>query len=81
MNSMSTGVGAIAASLGEAQAVLREYQDMVGELQRMVNTVREGLPTWLRWVRLGLSLTLVWLGIAQLAIITQGWELIGRSRK
>ena len=81
IDTMSTGVGAIAASLGETQAVLREYQDMIVELQRMVDTVREGLPTWLRWARLGITLVLVWLGIAQLAIITQGWELIGRSRQ
>jgi hypothetical protein len=32
-------------------------------------------------LRLGLSLVLIWLGIAQIALITQGWELLAHSRK
>jgi hypothetical protein len=32
-------------------------------------------------LRLALSLALVWLGLAQIGLLTQGWELIGRSRR
>lgn len=81
IGAMGGTVGAIATSLSEAQTVLRQYQGIVADLQDMVTRVRNGLPTWLRWTRLAISLVLVWLGIAQVAIITQGWELIGRSRK
>jgi hypothetical protein len=39
------------------------------------------LPGWLSVIRLGISLMLIWLGIAQIGLLTQGWELIQRSRK
>jgi len=31
-------------------------------------------------LRLTFSLVLTWLGVAQIGLMTQGWELIGRSR-
>jgi hypothetical protein len=44
-----------------------------------VTNARDNLPEWLRWARFGLSLVLIWLGIAQLGLLTQGWELVRRS--
>ena len=81
VDAMAVDVGQIAASLESSTEVIEEYQVVVAEMQDLVSTVRQGLPDWLRWARLGLSLILVWLGIAQLGLITQGWELVGRSRK
>lgn len=78
---MADGIGELTASLEGAQSVLAEYQDVVTELQSLVDSVHEGLPGWLRWIRLGISLALIWLGIAQIGLITQGWELVGRSRR
>jgi ABC-type transporter Mla subunit MlaD len=76
---MAASIGELSTSLEDAQDVLAEYQGVVAKLQPLVTSVREGLPEWLRWLRLGLSLTLIWLGIAQIGLITQGWELVGRS--
>ena len=67
--------------LGDAQGILTQYEGVIGDLEGVILAVRNGLPTWVRWLRLGLSLALVWLGISQIALITQGWEIIGRSRK
>jgi hypothetical protein len=77
---MAAEIGQVVASLEDAGPVLVQYQQVVADLQALVNTVRDGLPRWLGWLRLGLSLVLVWLGIAQVGLITQGWELVGRSR-
>jgi hypothetical protein len=77
---MASQIGEIASGVDDAQAVLSQYQDIVTDLQGQVVKVREGLPTWLRWIRIGLSLTLLWLGIAQIGLISQGWELIVHSR-
>jgi methyl-accepting chemotaxis protein len=77
---MAGNIGEIATSVESAQSVLVQYQDVVAGLQDLVASVQEALPTWLFWLRLGLSLVLIWLGIAQIGLLTQGWELIGRSR-
>jgi hypothetical protein len=78
--SMANSIGEIASSIESAQTVLSEYQDIVADLQSMTSDLRQALPQWLRILRLAISLALVWLGIAQIGLFTQGWELISRSR-
>jgi hypothetical protein len=78
---MAAEIGQVAATLEGAGPVLVQYQQVVADLQGLVTTVRDGLPQWLDWLRLGLSLVLVWLGIAQIGLIAQGWDLVGRSRR
>jgi hypothetical protein len=78
---MASNIGQIATSVESAQSVLVQYQDVVAGLQDLVASVQEALPEWLLWLRLGLSLVLVWLGIAQIGLLMQGWELIGRSQE
>jgi methyl-accepting chemotaxis protein len=77
---MASDISQIATSVESAQSVLSQYQDVVVGLQDLIASLQEGLPEWLLWLRLGLSLVLIWLGIAQIGLMTQGWELIGRSR-
>jgi len=77
---MAENIGAIATDLENAQLVLVQYQQIVSDLQDGVASARQSLPMWLWMLQIGLSLVLIWLGVAQLALITQGWELIGRSR-
>jgi methyl-accepting chemotaxis protein len=77
---MAGEIRQVTATVEDAQLVVRQYQDIVADVQALSSTVRESLPRWLSWVRWGLSLALLWLGIAQIGLVTQGWELIGRSR-
>jgi methyl-accepting chemotaxis protein len=77
---IAESIASLTTSLGSAQSVVVQYQDVVDDLQGLVVSVKQGVPQWLRWLRLGLSLVLVWLGIAQIGLLTQGWELIARSR-
>lgn len=65
-------------SLESARTVLQDYQKIVDDLQGTLSSVRESLPGWLRTLRWGLTLMLIWLGVAQIGLITQGWELKGR---
>jgi methyl-accepting chemotaxis protein len=77
---MADNIGQIATSLESAQAVLDEYRDIVTDLQEQVSSVRQGLPGWLRWLGIVFTFVLIWLGIAQIGPLIQGWELIQRSR-
>jgi hypothetical protein len=76
---ISSEVGQISSTLLSSKAVIQEYQIVVGELQAQVGVLREGLPGWLTAARWGLTLMLIWFGIAQLGLITWGWELFARS--
>jgi hypothetical protein len=81
ISALAVTVGQIEGTVESARSVLAQYQGVVADLKRLVDTLQAGLPVWLRYLRLGISLILIWLGIAQFTLITQGWELIGRSRK
>jgi len=80
-DAMAGDIGQVATSIGAAQSVLEQYKGVIGQLQSSMSWISAALPSWVYWLRLGLSLLLVWLGIAQFALITQGWELVGRSRR
>jgi hypothetical protein len=79
-SAMSEDIGQVGTSLEDARSVLDQYQQIVHDLQGMLSTAQQSLPDWLAGVQVAVSLLLIWLGIAQLGLITQGWELIGRSR-
>lgn len=79
-SSMAGDIGLVATSLEDARSVLDQYQKIVQDLQGMLSSARRSLPDWLTGVQVAASLVLIWLGIAQLGLITQGWELIMRSR-
>lgn len=80
VTTMAENIAQIATSLESAQSVLAEYRDIVTDLQEQVSSVRQGLPVWLRWLGIAFSFVLVWLAIAQIGPMMQGWELIQRSR-
>jgi hypothetical protein len=77
---MSESIEQVSSSLEDTRSILMQYQGVAADLLDVAERVHAGLPEWLRVLRLGLSLVLIWLGIAQIALITQGWELLGRSR-
>jgi len=74
---MGQSIGATTTSLKSAQTVLKDYQQIVTDLHATLLSVSESLPGWLRALRWGFTLALIWLGVAQIALITQGWELLG----
>lgn len=81
MEKVSAGVTAIARSAGEATMVVNEYQVVVRDLRGEIAAIREEAPLWITLVRLGLTLLLVWLGLAQVGLLSQGWEMLGRGAK
>jgi hypothetical protein len=80
MTSMADDVQGIVGTLQDAEAVIDEYQVLLDDMQDMVSKAQVGLPQWLTYIRWGLTFVLIWLGVAQLGLITQGVEVIGRSR-
>jgi methyl-accepting chemotaxis protein len=80
ISSVAGNMDDIGASMADAETVITKYQGIVGDLRGEIVEIRRDLPGWLRAIRVGVSLVLIWLGIAQIGLLTQGWELILRSR-
>jgi hypothetical protein len=78
---LATGIGEIGGSVGDAQRVVGQYQTLVSDLRREVARVREAAPRWLNFAGWGVSLALIWLALAQIGLLTQGWELVQRARE
>ena len=78
---LATGIGELNRSLEDAGGVVSQYQGLVNDMRGQVGLIQTNIGGWIRYLRLGVSLVLIWLGIAQIALITQGWELIQRSRR
>ncbi|NTU78093.1 MAG: hypothetical protein HGA45_01610 [Chloroflexales bacterium] len=78
---VSAGIAAIAQSVSEAAVVVEQYEVVVGDLRGEVAAVRAAAPGWITMVRLGLTVLLIWLGLAQISLLFQGWELLGRGAK
>jgi len=60
--------------------VIGGYQASLDQLLTQLNTISANLPNIVRMISIGLTAFLVWMAIAQLGLITQGWELITENR-
>ncbi|MEI8165488.1 MAG: hypothetical protein WCG26_03880 [Chloroflexales bacterium] len=80
LGEVSAGVASITTSVNAAATVVGHYQTVVGNLRGEVAAVREAAPGWMMLTRGGLILLLIWLGLAQIGLLTQGWALLADSR-
>lgn len=76
---VTLGLDAIAVSVAEMTTVITRYELVIGSLQGEVALVRASVPGWFFAGRLGMSLLILWFAVAQLALFTRGWELLGHE--
>jgi hypothetical protein len=77
---VTVGLNAIALSVTELTTVVARYEEVIASLQAEVAQVRAASPGWFFAGRLGLSLLMLWLAVAQLALFSRGWELLQAPR-
>ncbi|MBN1318732.1 MAG: hypothetical protein JXA42_24840 [Anaerolineales bacterium] len=75
LNTMSDSVGFISSSLGEYQAMIIQSQSSMDDLKAILTNFENRLPTILDGFVIAMSLFFVWLLVAQIVILSQGWEL------
>jgi len=74
-------ISQIETSLDEYQTTISSFQDTLKEVQRRLGQAEAGLPGLVNGVAWGLTVFLIWMAIAQLGLLSQGWELVSRDRK
>lgn len=72
--------GAISTSTAEAQRVVSEYQTLVTSIQTRVEKMQKQLPGQVRLATLAAAIFLIWLGLAQIGLLTQGMEILSRAK-
>ncbi len=73
---MANDLSDVAASLDEAQSVIASYQGSVDRAQTQLANIREHGPTWITVFTVVMTIILVWLAIAQIGLLLQGWEML-----
>ncbi len=67
-------------SLQDYKSVMVSYHTSLSSVQKQVETLQDRLPKLVNWTAWGLTAFLAWMSIAQLGLLTQGWELWSRYR-
>ncbi|RCK72551.1 MAG: hypothetical protein ANABAC_1899 [Anaerolineae bacterium] len=68
-------------SLQQAQAVLGQYRQAALGLSEQLAQVQLAVPRWTHWGAIFLTLFWVWLGTAQIGLLTQGIEITQRAKR
>jgi hypothetical protein len=79
LSDVATNLDALGAQMDEAAAVIEQYQALAGDLRGEVSAIKDAAPGWILAARIGLTLLLIWMGLAQIGLITQGAEHLRRD--
>jgi peptidoglycan hydrolase CwlO-like protein len=81
METVVSTIGGIQSSVSQYESVLKGYQDSLAQVQKQLDALVKNLPTYINILVIALTVFLVWMAIAQLGLLTQGWELLHRDGK
>ena len=69
------------STIDESRLVAAQYREVVEQQKTVLTTTRASVSTWFRWGTYAVQAVLAWLAIAQLGLLSQGAEMVGRSRR
>jgi hypothetical protein len=75
-NIMARHINDINTSLSDARTVIGQYQEVVSSLQEGIGNLKANLPVWLNMATWFITFGLIWLGLTQLGLLAQGFEMI-----
>lgn len=81
VESLNRSVSDLGQNLEDAQLVNEQYREVVTTQQSVVKELLAKVPTWITWGGRAFAAVLLWLAIAQCGMLTQGIELVARSRR
>ena len=73
---ISRGISNLKADLYEIQLVLDQYQDVISTVQEEVDAFRANMYTIITVTAWVFTIIFIWLGIAQIGLLTQGLERV-----
>ena len=81
INQLADTLAEVDETLIEAKGVSTQFQDALNQQKEIINTLQSNIEPAIMWTSRAVSLVLIWLVIAQLGLLWQGFEMVGRSRR
>ncbi len=81
INQLADTLAEVDNTLIEAKGVNREFQKALDQQKEIIDTIQTNIEPAILWSSRAVSLVLIWLVIAQLGLLWQGFEMVGRSRR
>jgi methyl-accepting chemotaxis protein len=78
---VSDTIETLSGQLESAATLLDTFLATINELQRTIEGMRDALPQQLQIARIAVIVFMVWIGLAQLAPLYLGWELVSEQRE
>ncbi len=78
---MATSVSQIQQNVAQYDQVIGGYQQSLGQIQQQLDAISADIPNIVRSVAIGLIAFLVWLLLAQVGLLYQGYEMITEGGK
>lgn len=78
LKTVAVTVSQIQNSVSEYDTVLKNYQNSVAQVKVQLDALVESMPRLVNLLVLALTIFLAWMAIANLGLLTQGWELMHR---
>jgi hypothetical protein len=79
LETVAVTIGDIQSGVGQYDSVLKGYQDSLAQVQKQLDGLVKNMPVYINMLVIALTVFLVWMAIAQLGLLTQGWELMHRD--
>jgi uncharacterized phage infection (PIP) family protein YhgE len=74
VDEMATSIGEIRTNVESAQSVLTQYQELLVSLESRISTAQDALPSFMTTAAWFFTIVLIWLGLTQVGLLTQGLE-------
>lgn len=79
MSNLTTQLAGIQSNLSQTRRQLNEYQTIIESYQSKLERFKAILPVLLTGLYVGVSILLVWIGLAQFGLFTQGLERLRKT--
>lgn len=79
ITSVADSLGQFDATITQAKTVTAQYRTVVAQQQQVLRTLETQILPGVTWGVRGIIALLIWLAVAQLGLLAQGIEMIGRS--
>ena len=77
---MAASIGEIESSVAEYDKVIDGYKTSLKQVQSQLDSLKAGASNITRYLVLALTVFLAWMAIANLGLLTQGWELLTEKK-
>lgn len=81
ITTLANNLDRIDRSIADAKSVTEQYQQVVEDQQAVVARLQANLEPAITWGSRAVAMLLVWLAIAQVGLLSQGIEMVSRSRR